>query len=69
MRKPAAVASILWLAAAALHAQAPKVHRLEATPSTVAVSSVPPGRHAGNLDNKELGVHVRLPKSIFAGRN
>src|SRR3954451_9261227 len=36
MRKPAAVASVLWLAAAALHAQAPKVHRLEATPSTVA---------------------------------
>src|SRR3954466_4590478 len=36
MRKPAAVASILWLAAAALHAQAPKVHRLEATPATVA---------------------------------
>src|SRR5436305_1136860 len=36
MRKPAAVASILWLATAALYAQAPKVHRLEATPSTVA---------------------------------
>src|SRR5919205_2600365 len=36
MRNPAAVASVLWLAAAALHAQAPKVHRLEATPSTVA---------------------------------
>lgn len=36
MRKPAAVASVLWLAAAALHAQAPKVHRLEASPATVA---------------------------------
>src|SRR4051812_14221708 len=35
MRKPAAAASVLWLAAA-LHAQAPKVHRLEATPSTIA---------------------------------
>ena len=33
MRKPAAVTSVLWLAAA-LHAQAPKVHRLEATPAT-----------------------------------
>src|SRR3954470_6745971 len=36
MRKPAAIASVLWLAATALRAQAPKVHRLEATPSTVA---------------------------------
>ncbi|HEY3566393.1 MAG TPA: acetamidase/formamidase family protein [Thermoanaerobaculia bacterium] len=35
MRKLAA-ASLLWLATTALHAQAPKVHRLEATPSTVA---------------------------------
>jgi acetamidase/formamidase len=36
MRILAAAASVLWLAAAALHAQTPKVHRLEATPATVA---------------------------------
>src|SRR3954467_3004381 len=35
MRKPAAAASVLWLAPA-LHAQAPKVHRLLATPETIA---------------------------------
>jgi acetamidase/formamidase len=36
MRKPVAAFAAVWLAAAALRAQAPKVHRLEATPSTVA---------------------------------
>src|SRR5258706_222923 len=88
-------------AAVVVRAQAPKTHRLEATPATVAygyywseakpaqgiviplrpffgsmgvapapdlgrVSSNPPGKHAGNLDNKELVAGSTLLIPVFA---
>lgn len=63
-------ASLLaFLAGALVHAQPPRVHRLEATQAAYQLVSI-----AGNVaitqlvDKPNVGVHVRLPKSIFVAK-